>query len=118
MIRQPRKKNKPSTSECLLNTKANNHHQSQQHLTCPPFSLYADKTKASFEEGWASVVKLLEGRKNIAVLTGAGISVSCGIPDFRSKESGLYATLDAEVRPYIFQTDRLSPIVFHINTKS
>jgi hypothetical protein len=64
----------------------------------PPFSFYVDETKPTFAEGWASVVKLLQGRKNIAVLTGAGISVSCGIPDFRSKESGLYSTLDTAVR--------------------
>lgn len=30
--------------------------------------------------------------KNILVLSGAGISVSCGIPDFRSSR-GIYATL-------------------------
>jgi Sir2 family len=64
----------------------------------PPFSFYIDETRPTFAEGWASVVKLLQGRKNIAVLTGAGISVSCGIPDFRSKESGLYSTLDTAVR--------------------
>jgi len=65
----------------------------------PPFPLYAGGSSTrSFDEGWASVVALLKGRKNIAVLTGAGISVSCGIPDFRSKDKGLYATLDAEVR--------------------
>jgi len=35
-------------------------------------------------------IRLLRCSKKILVLTGAGISVSCGIPDFRSKD-GLYA---------------------------
>ncbi|XP_015236439.1 PREDICTED: NAD-dependent protein deacetylase sirtuin-1 [Cyprinodon variegatus] len=42
----------------------------------------------SFED----VVKLLHESKRILVLTGAGVSVSCGIPDFRSRD-GIYARL-------------------------
>ncbi|TXT04894.1 hypothetical protein VHUM_03977 [Vanrija humicola] len=40
-------------------------------------------------------VRLLQNAKNIIVLSGAGISTSCGIPDFRSS-TGLYAQLQAE----------------------
>jgi hypothetical protein len=38
----------------------------------PPFPLYVDAKLPSFREGWESVVRLLRGRKNIVVLTGAG----------------------------------------------
>ncbi|PWN97343.1 SIR2-domain-containing protein [Tilletiopsis washingtonensis] len=40
-------------------------------------------------------VALLRRSRRIVVLSGAGISVSCGIPDFRSKD-GIYATLMRE----------------------
>ncbi|PFH51016.1 hypothetical protein AMATHDRAFT_143556 [Amanita thiersii Skay4041] len=39
-------------------------------------------------------IQLIRKSNRILILTGAGISVSCGIPDFRSKD-GLYATLKA-----------------------
>ncbi|KAI9067989.1 SIR2-domain-containing protein [Trametes sanguinea] len=38
------------------------------------------------------VVHLIQASSRILILTGAGISVSCGIPDFRSR-NGLYASL-------------------------
>lgn len=60
----------------------------------PPFPLCQDATKTDISEGLDSVVNLLRGRKNIVVLAGAGISVSCGLPDFRSKGTGLYSTLN------------------------
>lgn len=41
------------------------------------------------------IVKLIKDANNIMILTGAGISVSCGIPDFRSKD-GLYAKLSKD----------------------
>ncbi|KAI9145827.1 DHS-like NAD/FAD-binding domain-containing protein [Paraphysoderma sedebokerense] len=39
------------------------------------------------------VIDLIQKSNRIMVITGAGISVSCGIPDFRSK-NGIYARLD------------------------
>ena len=42
-----------------------------------------------------SVVGLIRDCKNIVVLTGAGVSVSCGIPDFRSRD-GIYARLSKD----------------------
>ena len=62
----------------------------------PPFDL-CSSASPSYSEAMASVARLLQSRKRILVLAGAGISVSCGIKDFRSP-NGLYATLDTEVR--------------------
>uniref|UniRef100_A0A0P4W4Y7 protein acetyllysine N-acetyltransferase n=1 Tax=Scylla olivacea TaxID=85551 RepID=A0A0P4W4Y7_SCYOL len=38
------------------------------------------------------VVRLIKSCRKIIILTGAGVSVSCGIPDFRSRD-GIYARL-------------------------
>jgi NAD-dependent SIR2 family protein deacetylase len=43
---------------------------------------------------YQEVLHVLRTCKKIIVVTGAGISVSCGIPDFRSKSVGLYSSLE------------------------
>ena len=48
---------------------------------------------------------LISGLKNnkfkkVVFMTGAGISVSAGIPDFRSPDTGLYANLKQYNLPY------------------
>jgi len=42
------------------------------------------------------VISLIRKSNHILVITGAGISVSCGIPDFRSKDIGIYNNLKCE----------------------
>lgn len=50
------------------------------------------KRKRTRKYNLNETVELIRNSKKILVLTGAGISVSCGIPDFRSR-NGLYAKL-------------------------
>jgi len=51
----------------------------------PPNSTNLDRSHPLFT--------FLGGKSNIIILSGAGLSVSCGIPDFRSA-GGLYNSLD------------------------
>ncbi|KAJ3508716.1 hypothetical protein NLJ89_g5598 [Agrocybe chaxingu] len=65
-------------------------------------------------------VELIRKSQRILILTGAGISVSCGIPDFRSRD-GLYASLknkgeydlDDPQQMFDIQYFRENPSVFY-----
>lgn len=63
------------------------------------------------------VVELLRKANNVMIVTGAGVSVSCGIPDFRS-ETGIYSRLqefelDDPQQMFDIQYFRESPEIFY-----
>ncbi|KAG8882816.1 Sir2 histone deacetylase Hst2 [Tulasnella sp. 332] len=61
-----------------------------------------DKPKVLEARDIPSIAKYIKSNqcKNIMLMTGAGISTSAGIPDFRSKDTGLYANLARLNLPY------------------
>jgi hypothetical protein len=59
------------------------------------FSTRPSRKKLVSVNDLADVSKLLRESQNILILTGAGVSVSAGIPDFRSTD-GIYARLKRE----------------------
>ena len=68
--------------------------RSKSKMALPPYALFEEnQSEKTFQHGLRAAINLLKGRKNIVVLCGAGISVSCGIPDFRSK-GGIYDLID------------------------
>jgi NAD-dependent histone deacetylase SIR2 len=52
------------------------------------------RAKLAIYNSVEDAVDLIERSSNIILLTGAGISTSLGIPDFRSKGTGLYSKLE------------------------
>ena len=53
-----------------------------------------ERQVATAESGTARLAELLAGSSRAVVLTGAGVSVPSGIPDFRTPETGLWANVD------------------------
>lgn len=51
-------------------------------------------THATADEAIQTAIRLLRGARKTVALTGAGISVPSGIPDFRSRASGLWEKHD------------------------
>ena len=82
----------------------------------PPLSLSSRSLKAVAEY-------IKEGKaQNVVVMTGAGVSTSAGIPDFRSPGTGLYANLARLDLPYaeaVFSIDyfRQNPKPFYVLAK-
>ncbi|KAM0128746.1 hypothetical protein ACHAP3_008134 [Botrytis cinerea] len=90
--------------------------QPQINPNDPPHTLSARSI-----EGVADFIKSGKA-KNIVVMTGAGISTSAGIPDFRSPETGIYANLAELNLPYaeaVFDIDffRENPAPFYVLAK-
>lgn len=71
----------------------------------------SSKVKRSLIEMAANLIR---SRSRIVVLTGAGISVSCGIPDFRSRR-GLYSRLKREYPELGKPEDMFDLEFFHKN---
>jgi NAD-dependent deacetylase len=57
-------------------------------------SAHAASPQASAEGAVARLAELIAGARSVVALTGAGISVPSGIPDFRSPGTGLWETVD------------------------
>jgi len=53
-----------------------------------------DRSRAAAPEGAAALADLIAGSERAVVLTGAGISVPSGIPDFRSPGTGIWEGVD------------------------
>lgn len=70
------------------------------------------------EKSLQPVVEAVKKNKKVTFFLGAGISTSCGIPDFRSPDTGLYSNLQRLNLPYpeaVFDIDyfRDSPKAFY-----
>jgi NAD-dependent histone deacetylase SIR2 len=115
---KPRHQADPKGKRYNLNSKRNKMGQENSQIdpNVPPNTLR--------ERSLDAVAELIKtGRaQNIVVMTGAGISTSAGIPDFRSPDTGLYANLARLDLPYaeaVFSIDyfRRNPNPFYVLAK-
>ena len=61
-----------------------------------------------------SLSSLVDASSSIMVVCGAGISVSCGVPDFRSPDIGIYNNLDVEEFGLVCESPKAAQFEFHI----
>jgi hypothetical protein len=89
----------------------NNHNDEHDEVPPPPSSAIrmttSEKVPEEVVEGNFEVSKslrriasLIDDAKNILILSGAGVSVAAGIPDFRTPGTGLYDNLQKYNLPY------------------
>ncbi|RKO85366.1 hypothetical protein BDK51DRAFT_27478, partial [Blyttiomyces helicus] len=78
-----------------LNIIADARHVAWPKLTVRPFLSVSTISSPSREHSIEALAEYWKkkGVKNVVVLSGAGISTSAGIPDFRSPGTGLYDNL-------------------------
>ncbi|KNC79290.1 hypothetical protein SARC_08313, partial [Sphaeroforma arctica JP610] len=58
-----------------------------------PVAIATHSSADTYPHTYTGLCRLLRHAKHVVVVVGAGVSVSCGIPDFRS-ENGLYNMVD------------------------
>lgn len=63
-------------------------------------SLILGKPKPTLPKDVQSFVELLDKAQRVIVMVGAGVSVSAGIPDFRTPGTGLYSQLEKYNLPF------------------
>jgi hypothetical protein len=87
--KQPRKRS--GKAEARAKAKPSHPTQRKRAMIKREEEIESDDDK-NLIDTFAKATELIRKSKRIVILCGAGISVSCGIPDFRSP-TGLYATL-------------------------
>jgi NAD-dependent SIR2 family protein deacetylase len=68
------------------------------HQTQPYIRLPSTRMKLQSVNTLDDVLRLLQSSTHITLITGAGVSTSCGIPDFRSK-GGIYSQVNKYTLP-------------------